>query len=148
MKLGWIVLGGPPEERRAALVRLEWIADTFLSVGAPVQWAAEGLLQAGTEIQRQIAKRTAENLARIRSEAANSACEVLHCEGGWYVVIRAPRTRTEESWCLELLAEDNVLVQPGYFYDFEAEAYLVISLLTRPEDFVEGVQRLLRRAQE
>jgi len=34
-----------------------------------------------------------------------------------------------------------VLVQPGFFYDFETEAFLVMSLLTPPEIFQEGVAR-------
>jgi aspartate/methionine/tyrosine aminotransferase len=146
MKLGWIVLGGPPESRNEALARLEWIADTFLSVGAPVQCAAPALVAAGEEVQRQIAQRASENLAHIRAAAAGSPYEVLKCEGGWYAVLRAPRTRSEEEWCLELLADDDVLVQPGFFYDFESEAYLILSLLTPTDVFREGVRRVLVRA--
>jgi hypothetical protein len=56
-----------------------------------------------------------------------------------------PRVRTEEEWCLELLDRDNVLVQPGYFYDFESEAFLVASLLTAPEEFREGIGRIVGR---
>jgi hypothetical protein len=53
------------------------------------------------------------------------------------------RTRTEEEWCLDLLGRHHVLVQPGFFYDFESEAFLVLSLLTEPSVFREGVARLL-----
>ena len=59
--------------------------------------------------------------------------------------MRVPRTRTEEEWCLELLDRDEVLVQPGFFYDFDSEAFLVLSLLQEPEEFSEGVSRLLVR---
>jgi aspartate/methionine/tyrosine aminotransferase len=57
-------------------------------------------------------------------------------------VVQVPRTRTEEQWTLDLLREQNVLVQPGFFYDFEAEAYLVVSLLTEPSQLLEGIRRL------
>ena len=33
-------------------------------------------------------------------------------------------------------------MQPGFFFDFESEAFLVISLLTAPDMFREGVTRL------
>jgi aspartate/methionine/tyrosine aminotransferase len=57
----------------------------------------------------------------------------LHVEGGWYATLRVPRIRSEEEWVLHLLQEHNILVQPGYFYDFDSEAYLIVSLLTAPE---------------
>jgi alanine-synthesizing transaminase len=146
MKLGWIVAGGPERERTAALERLELIADTFLSVGTPVQHAAARLLGAAGELQQQIRARTAANLAHLRAAVAGSGCEALQVEGGWYATLRVPRTRSEEEWCLELLVDDDVLVQPGFFYDFEAEAFLILSLLTEPPVFAEGVRRLAARA--
>ena len=74
------------------------------------------------------------------------ALEILRSEGGWYAVIRVPRTRTEEEWVLELLDRHGVLVQPGFFYDFEQEAFLVVSLLTAPSVFEAGIGRLLELA--
>jgi alanine-synthesizing transaminase len=144
MKLGWIVVSGPEPQRREALEKLEWIADTYLSVGAPVQCAAERLLRAGEEVQRQIRRRTAENLQFARDTLAASAANVLDVEGGWYATLRMPRTRSEEEWTLELLERENVLVQPGFFYDFETEAFLVLSLLTESGPFREGMARLKR----
>jgi aspartate/methionine/tyrosine aminotransferase len=146
MKLGWIVAGGPAGPRAAAQERLEWIADTYLSVGTPVQCAAAKLLGAGEEVQRRICERTAANLCRARAALAGSAVNILAVEGGWYITVQAPRVRSEEEWVLELLARENVLVQPGFFYDFESEAYLVVSLLTAPEVFREGVARLRKMA--
>ncbi len=148
MKLGWIAISGPAEARREAMEKLEWIADTYLSVGTPVQCAAGALLEAGMEVQRQIRARTADNLAWARQALAGSAAGILPVEGGWYITIRMPRTRGEEEWALELLDRDDVLVQPGFFYDFETEAFLIASLLTAPEIFREGVQRLRRRLEE
>ena len=67
---------------------------------------------------------------------------ILAVEGGWSITVQVPRIRTEEEWTLELLAREDVLVQPGFFYDFETEAFLIVSLLTPPAIFVEGIQRL------
>jgi aspartate/methionine/tyrosine aminotransferase len=71
---------------------------------------------------------------------------VLRTEGGWYAVLQVPRTRTEEEWTLKVLNDSGVLVQPGFFFDFESEAFLVLSLLPEPATFAEGVSRLLHVA--
>jgi alanine-synthesizing transaminase len=144
MKLGWIVVSGPEPQRREALEKLEWIADTYLSVSVPVQCAAERLLRAGEDVQRQIRERTAQNLKFARELLAGSAANILEVEGGWYATVQMPRIRSEEEWTLELLEREDVLVQPGFFYDFESEAFLVISLLTEPGPFQEGMARLCR----
>lgn len=140
MKLGWIVASGPGHQE--ALHRLEWIADTFLSVGTPVQCAAPVLLEARHDIQRQIGKRTAKNLVYLQSAIAGTSCRVLRVEAGWYATLQVPRTRTEEQWVLYLL-DRGVIVQPGYFFDFESEAFLILSLLTEPAVFQPGVQHIL-----
>ncbi|HTQ56211.1 MAG TPA: pyridoxal phosphate-dependent aminotransferase [Bryobacteraceae bacterium] len=146
MKLGWIVVAGPPAVRAEAMARLEWIADTYLSVGTPVQHAAPRLMESGMAVRQQIAARTRDNLAWLRAQiGAESPCRVLQVEGGWYATVRVPRIRREEEWALLLLAEDNVLVQPGFFYDFDSEAYLVLSLLTGAATFQEGCRRMLAR---
>jgi len=146
MKLGWIVAGGP--DHAAALEGLEWIADTFLSLATPVQWAMPRILAASAAVQEQIRGRTRTNLEHLRERAsgARSTCRGLHAEGGWYAILEMPRIRSEEEWALGLLAASNVLVQPGYFYDFEAEAFLVLSLLTPPAIFAEGLRRILDSA--
>ena len=148
MKLGWIVGAGPARLRAEAMEKLEWIADTYLSVSTPVQCAAVRLLEYGAAVQRQIRERTAANLAFAREALAGTALEILAVEGGWSITVRVPRVRTEEEWCLELLERDNVLVQPGYFYDFESEAFLVASLLTAPAEFQDGITRIVARARE
>lgn len=147
MKLGWIVASGPQNLRAQAFERLELIADTYLSVSAPVQWAASSLLAARARIHWQILERVRGNLANLRSRiGADSPWRVLDVEGGWYAIVQAPRIHSEEEWVLTLLDRDNVLVQPGFFFDFESEAYLVLSLLTRAEVFDQGVRRILARA--
>jgi alanine-synthesizing transaminase len=142
MKLGWIVVNGPSPLREQAMEKLEWIADTFLSVSTPVQCAAAQLLDAGADVQRQIRERAAANLVFARDTLSGSPANLLDVEGGWYVVLQVPRVRSEEEWALELLQHEGVLVQPGFFYDFESEAYLVVSLLTEHSVFREGLSRL------
>ncbi len=95
-----------------------------------MQCAAARLLAAGEEVQRQIRERTAANLRFAREQLAGSAASILAVEGGWYITLQVPRIRSEEEWTLELLEREDVLVQPGFFYDFETEAFLVVSLLT------------------
>jgi hypothetical protein len=148
MKLGWIATGGPEPRVREALARLELACDAFLSVGAPVQHALPALLSSGAAARDAIAQRTRENLATLRSALAGSAATVLDVEGGWYAVLRLPRTRSEEEWTLDLLRATRVLVQPGHFFDFEEEPFVVVSLLTEPAAFAEGVARLANRVAE
>jgi alanine-synthesizing transaminase len=126
MKLGWIIANDS-----ASRDRLELIADTYLSVGTPVQWGLPKLLAMKSGIQGQIMARVRENLAQIS--------RARHVEGGWYAILQVPRTKTEEQWTVDLLEQHNVLVQPGYFYDFESEAFLVLSLLTPPAIFQEAL---------
>ncbi len=136
MKLGWIVASGPGHEE--ALDRLELIADTYLSVATPVQIALPRLLEASVKVREQILERTRANLALLRKSTVP-----LHVEGGWYATLQVPRTRSEEEWALTLLDRHDVLVQPGFYFDFESEAFLVLSLLTPPHTFAEGLRRLL-----
>ncbi len=144
MKLGWIVASGPEAVRREAMEKLEWIADTYLSVSTPVQCAAAALLEAGEAVQQQIRVRSAENLAFAEELLRGSAANVLAVEGGWYITVQVPRVRSEEEWVLRMLERENVLVQPGFFYDFMREAFLIVSLLTEPAVFREGLERLKR----
>ncbi len=143
MKLGWIVVSGPKDPRKQALERLEVIADTYLSVGTPVQLAAPGLLQERGGVQEQLRERVRRNLAELdRQLAAQKSCRRLEVEAGWYAVLRVPAVRPDEELAVTLLEEQDVVVHPGHFYDFTAEGYLVLSLIGAPEGFGEGLRRL------
>src|SRR6185437_4122202 len=143
MKLGWIAVNGPRGLREQALEGLEWIADTYLSVAAPVQCGAKALLAAGAVVRTEIQRRTRANLTFLQAAIASSALRVLDVEGGWSAILEVPRVRTEEEWTLKLLETSNTLLQPGFFYDFDHEAFLVVSLLTAPQILEEGVKRIL-----
>ena len=145
MKLGWIAIGGEATLVDPALARLEVVADAFLSVGAPVQHALATLLATRASAEGAIAQRARDNLADLRTSVASTALSVLDVEGGWYATLRVPRTRSEEAWALALLEKDDVYVHPGHFFDFESEAYLVVSLLTPPSIFREGVAKIVAR---
>jgi alanine-synthesizing transaminase len=125
-----------------ALARLELIADTFLSVSSPVQLALPTLLAAADSIQQQIRSRTISNLQFLREQIRGKPVSLLEVEGGWYATLQIPRTHTEEEWVLLLLEKQNTLVQPGFFYDFDQEAFLVLSLLTPEPIFRGGIDRL------
>ncbi|MCA9539208.1 MAG: pyridoxal phosphate-dependent aminotransferase [Myxococcales bacterium] len=140
MKAGWIVLN---QHARPAQAQLELIADTFLSVGAPVQWALPALLLASRETTAAIRARVRQNLDVLSHQLAQKAVTLRRPEGGWTAVLDVPRSRSEEDWVLALLDEHGVLVQPGWFYDFADEAHLVVSLLTPPSEFAEGIARLI-----
>ncbi len=145
MKLGWIVTNGPAVWRDEAMERLDLIADTFLSVGAPVQHAAPHWFKLRAELQRQILDRVQSNHDWLAAKVKNSPVRLLKTEGGWYATLEIPRHVSEEELVLQLLAEDNVLVHPGYFFDFPREAFLVVSLLPKAGEFREAVEQLLRR---
>jgi len=135
IKLGWMVVNQPE-----AMARLEFIADTYLSVSTPVQWAAAGLFNLRASIQCQIHARLRRNLQALRAQfGPESPMRVLRVEGGWYAIVQVPRIRSEEEWALCLLERNRVLVQPGFFYDFENEAFLVVSLLTPEVVFADGI---------
>jgi aspartate/methionine/tyrosine aminotransferase len=145
MKLAWIAMGGDDAQVSVARDRLEVIADAFLSVGTPVQAALPALLASRAVAGNAIRARTRENLAWVKEAVAGSAVSVLDAEGGWYATLRLPRTRTEEAWVLTFLEKDGVYVHPAQFFDFEDEAYAVVSLLTGEATFREGVGRIVRR---
>lgn len=145
LKLAWMALSGPPALCEEARGRLEVVADTYLSVSTPVQHAAPALLSRLPELQAPIQDRILANLGELRTAARGTAATVLDVEGGWSAVLHVPATRSEDEWVSTLVESDGVLVHPGYFFDFEREAYLVLSLLPPADTFAEGVARLVRR---
>jgi alanine-synthesizing transaminase len=144
MKLAWLVTSGPEPWKSQAGARLEVIADTYLSMSAPVQWAAPVLLAQQHNFQQQLMARVRINLATLdRLLSAHKSCTRLETQGGWYAILRVPATRSDEDRAIELLATKDVYLHPGHFYDFPGDGHLVVSLITPPADFTEGIARLL-----
>ncbi|MGO8816659.1 MAG: pyridoxal phosphate-dependent aminotransferase [Terriglobia bacterium] len=144
MKLGWIVVSGPEELRAEAQARLEVIADTYLSVSAPVALATPRWLAHKRAIQSQILERVQANLRKL-DELLKPDMPVsrLKIEGGWYAVLRVPSTRSDEDWAAEFLTQSGVSLHPGHFYDFPSEGFLVLSLLPAQEIFEEALRKVL-----
>ncbi len=148
MKLAWIHASGPAGLRSAAVDRLAFIADAYLSVGTPVQHAAPVLLAARRAVAPQIVSRIEANFAvlELLGKRSGGAARVLAREGGWYAVLRLPDECSDEEVALGLLGRDGVLAHPGYFYDFPpAGAFLVLSLLPPLDVFGEGAERIVDR---
>jgi alanine-synthesizing transaminase len=141
-KLGWIRVSGPGA--REAIDALELIADNYLSVATPVQTALPELLAIAPRIREAIRARTQENLDILTRaiELAPSA-RLLPVEGGWSAVVRVPSIESDEELALRFIDECGVVVHPGYFFDFDSDGYFVVSLLTRPDVFAEGIARVV-----
>jgi alanine-synthesizing transaminase len=143
MKLSWIAVSGPEAEARRALSRLEFIADAFLSVGTPVQQSAPALLALGATVRNRIRRRVNANDARLHEILGGiPGISIGAREGGWYAVIGLPSGADDEKFALDLLESRDVLVQPGFLYDFD-DPVIVISLLAPEGEFREGMQRLI-----
>src|SRR5262245_2198061 len=149
MKLAWVGVSGPPEVVEPALNRLEVIADTYLSMNAPIQLAAPILVDQRRSVQPLLLDRLRANLEELdRQLAKQQICLRLQVDGGWYAVLRVPATQTDEDLAITLLETKNVLVHPGHFYDFASDGYLVLSLITPPDDFRRGTRMMLDYLQE
>ncbi len=148
-KLAWTVVAGPETRVREALARLEFVADTFLSVSTPVQLALGPLLGRQPAIARAVRQRLTHNLATLDDALSKlgPTCPVrrLPLLGGWYAILEVPRIHDEDRWVELLVEEDGVIVHPGYFFDFDRDGFLVLSLLPPIATFREAVDRLTRR---
>jgi alanine-synthesizing transaminase len=144
MKLAWAVTSGPQQVVVDALERMEVIADTYLSMNAPIQLAAPVLLEQRRSMQPLLLDRLRVNLEELdRQLAKQKTCARLQVEGGWYAVLRVPVTQLDEDLAIKLLEKQNVLVHPGHFYDFPRDGYLVMSLITPPEKFRKGIRLVI-----
>lgn len=144
MKLAWIVTSGPGEQASAALARLEVIADTYLSMNAPIQLAVPALLEQRHSIQALLLDRVRANLSELdRGLAKQKTCSRLEVDGGWYASLRVPVTQSDEDLAIEILRKLSVLVHPGHFYDFPSDGYLIVSLITPPQNFRHGMAQVL-----
>jgi aspartate/methionine/tyrosine aminotransferase len=138
MKVGWIVGLGPEAVRREAMGRLEVVADTFLSMNAPVQMALPSWLAGRRGVQRQILERVRRNLA----VAQRSGAEVLRVAAGWSAILRLPQVGEEDAAEM-LLREVGVVVHPGAFYGIAESGRVVVSLLGFEQGFAEGLERIV-----
>lgn len=144
MKVAWIAASGPYRLKQEALARLEIIADTYLSMSAPLQWALSEMLAERKYVQPQLMDRVRQNLAVLDAQiATQKTCARLEVEGGWYAILRVPAVGSDEDLAISVIEKTNVLLQPGHFYNFPGDGYLVASLITPSRDFESGIRRSL-----
>jgi len=143
MKVAWMTVSGPEAEVGSALAKLEIIADTYLSMNTPMQVALPALLASRAGFQKQLRERVEANSKALDAALATvPSVERLATEAGWYAVLRVPQTASDEELAIALVEEQGVIVHPGHFYDFRAEGYLVLSLITAAPAFREGASLL------
>jgi len=144
MKAAWLAVSGPQHGKADALARLEVIADTYLSVNAPVQLAIPRFLEQRHDFKQQVMSRIRRNLAELdRQLALQKIVSRLTVEGGWCAVVRIPATRSDEDFAIGLLKATGVTVHPGHFYEFTADGHLVVSLITPEPIFADGTKHLI-----
>jgi aspartate/methionine/tyrosine aminotransferase len=144
MKLAWLITSGPEKAREAALSRLEIIADTYLSVNAPIQHALPELLRQGIGLRKQLQQRVNENLAELdRQLSVQKSIQRLALQAGWYSVLRVPALQSDEDLAIQFLEKQGIVIHPGHFYDFASDGYLVVSLITPTTSFQQGIRLLL-----
>ena len=138
LKLGWMAFYAPRERFEEIRAALEFVEDAYLSVSAPAQALGTSLLPAAAAYESRVKERLLANWQTLREAFPSKYCpEVL---GGWYAVVRLGED--DEELTLRLLREKHVLVQPGFFFDFDEDGWVVISLLQEPAIFKDAVQRM------
>lgn len=143
LKLAWIHVAGNAADKAVAAEALEWMCDAHLSVGTAPQLACAPLLRRRAEFQDPIRARLAKNLATLRAIADGApGLQVLWPQGGWCVPVHCAGIGDDERFAIRLVEEAGVLVQPGYFFEFDDEETVVASLLVPEEVFREGMERL------
>ncbi len=146
LKCAWIGMSGPAADLDSALAKLEIIADTYLSVGAPAQVALAQLLAMSTGVQANLHQRLTQNKNVLQIAIYDKPMTILPCFGGWSAVLRLPLGIDEELAALSLLDHAGVAVHPGNLYDFADHGHWVIILLPEPDAFAAGVAGLRQAA--
>ena len=138
LKLGWMAFYAPRERFEEIRAALEFVEDAYLSVSAPAQALGTALLKQSAAYESRVKGRLLQNWQTLREAFPAKYCpEVL---GGWYAVVRLGED--DEELTLRLLKEKHVLVQPGFFFDFDEDGWVVVSLLQEPATFKDAVQRM------
>jgi alanine-synthesizing transaminase len=141
MKLSWIVIQGGGKDAPTVRQRLEMIADTFLSVNAPVQNACPAWLEKCRTVQGPIVTRLRDNLRLLKeTAAATPGLAALRSEGGWYGILAMDGIIDEDAFIVNLAKERHVVAHPGYYYDFDDGEHAVFSLLTEPSVWARGLK--------
>lgn len=134
LKLSWLYV----ISKEPLTEKLEFIADAYLSVNTPVQNALPSLLENKNVIQPQIISRIKNNLVFLKK----SGLRYYNVNAGWYACLKIGGNITDDVFCYNLLEKARVLAHPGFFYEFNCENVIVISLIVRESDFIEGIEKI------
>jgi alanine-synthesizing transaminase len=145
LKLGWIALAGPEATRETGRWGLDWIGDTFLSIGTPVQLALPRLLERRHAFREAVLERVLTNRRTLEGIAARQGLEVPPSQGGWVSLLGLPRSEGADQFAVNLI-DDGVVVHPGHFYDMDDDRHLVVSLIVDPHEFEEATRVIRQRA--
>ena len=146
-KVGWIEVSGPKDDVYEAQKRLDVIADDFLPIGTTVSERIPELLEYASLQTQKVRNRVSENLKTLREILVswpNCCVTALRAEGGWNILLRVPSCIDDDVLALKLIEDYRLVSQPGYYFDMPANGYLALSLLPEPNQFVDGVEKLLR----
>lgn len=138
LKFGWMAFYAPRERFEEIRAALEFVEDAYLSTSSCAQALATPLLARAAEYESQVTARLKQNWETLHAAFPSKYCPMVL--GGWYAVVHLGED--DEELTLRLLREKHVLVQPGFFFDFEEDGWIVISLLQEPALFEKAVQRM------
>ncbi|MCX7834322.1 MAG: pyridoxal phosphate-dependent aminotransferase [Ignavibacteria bacterium] len=145
VKLGWIYFTASNNQKEKIRKILEFICDIYLSVNTPITNGAPEILKSYKTIQSKIKERIESNLRYLnRVVKSSKKLKFLNYEGGWYAIIKVKDKIDDDYFTLKALREKYVFLYPGYFYEFDKDGYLVISLIIPEMDFREGIERILQ----
>ncbi|MCF0224350.1 MAG: pyridoxal phosphate-dependent aminotransferase [Fibrobacter sp.] len=138
LKLGWMVFYAPKDGFEQIRAALEFVEDAYLSVSSTAQALAIPLLESSLKYQERVKDCVRKNWNLLKSRFASKFCPEV--KGGWYAAIRL--ADDDEKMVLKLLSEKHVLLQPGFFFDFDEDGWVVVSLLQHPEVFASAINRI------
>ena len=142
LKLGWIAMNAVASAQFGE--RLEVLNDTFLSANSLTQFMLPALFEQGWDFvtqQREHVRRNFDMALRLLAECR--AIRLHKPDGGYNLFCEVQGWDDEEALVLHLLAH-GVLVYPGYFFNYERGAHIMISCLTNPVQLQAGLERLVR----
>lgn len=140
LKLGWIAMN--PLAQSRYIDRLELLNDTFLGANSLTQTMLPTLFDQGNTFVTAMVERVQRNIDYALQQFA--ACSVLQAhapDGGYYLFPGVQGWNDEEDLVLWLLNE-GVLVHPGYFFGDIPGTHMMLSALTEPGLFQQGIERL------
>ncbi|MCE9501015.1 MAG: pyridoxal phosphate-dependent aminotransferase [Leptospira sp.] len=141
MKLAWIHAGSSGEMKKILKHSLDIICDTYLTVNTPVQLGLHNLFEIGKSRQEEMKKRLKRNMFFAHNIFdSSSEVRLIPREGGWSLVLEIGSESDDENFCVDLLLNHNVLVHPGYMFDFTGKCFIILSVIVPEEEFAAGIR--------